>query len=150
MHGSGGARRRLGQNFLIDRDAVRRIVELLDLRVGEAVFEIGPGRGALTGALIEAAGRVVPRCPRASLSFLLAEQLVVQIEQVTEQFRATLPPDDPAPKNANIIAGQVGHRCRDQNARTVGARLPEHRPEPPRHPRAGAGMMSGDADDIRL
>jgi len=38
---------------------VRRIVEALGPRVDETVVEIGPGRGALTGRLVEAAGRVV-------------------------------------------------------------------------------------------
>jgi 16S rRNA (adenine1518-N6/adenine1519-N6)-dimethyltransferase len=52
------AGRRLGQNFLIDGTAVARIVEALAPLPGEAVLEIGPGRGALTGALIEAAGRI--------------------------------------------------------------------------------------------
>ena len=56
---SGAARgKRLGQNFLVDRTAVERIVELLGPRPGEAVLEIGPGRGALTAPLISAAGRI--------------------------------------------------------------------------------------------
>ncbi|MFM8550887.1 MAG: 16S rRNA (adenine(1518)-N(6)/adenine(1519)-N(6))-dimethyltransferase RsmA [Nitrospiraceae bacterium] len=51
--------KRLGQNFLIDPNIVRKIVALADLRPGETVFEIGPGRGSLTGALCAAAKRVV-------------------------------------------------------------------------------------------
>jgi 16S rRNA (adenine1518-N6/adenine1519-N6)-dimethyltransferase len=54
----GPARRRFGQNFLTDPGAVRRIVSALDPRPGEAVLEIGPGRGALTGALVDAAGLI--------------------------------------------------------------------------------------------
>jgi 16S rRNA (adenine1518-N6/adenine1519-N6)-dimethyltransferase len=46
-------RRRLSQNFLVDRGAVSRIVAALDPRPGEALLEIGPGRGALTAALVE-------------------------------------------------------------------------------------------------
>jgi 16S rRNA (adenine1518-N6/adenine1519-N6)-dimethyltransferase len=53
-----GAGRRLGQNFLVDSGAAGRIVAALEPRRGEAVLEIGPGRGALTAALVEAAGRV--------------------------------------------------------------------------------------------
>ena len=52
-------RRRLGQNFLVDRAAIARIVEALDPGPRDAVVEIGPGHGALTGPLIERAGRVV-------------------------------------------------------------------------------------------
>jgi len=46
------ARRDLGQNFLVDRRSIGRIVEALDPRPGEPVLEIGPGRGALTGVLV--------------------------------------------------------------------------------------------------
>src|SRR5262245_5811684 len=51
-------RRRFGQNFLVDARAVERIVGALDPRPGEGVVEIGPGRGALTGALAARAGRL--------------------------------------------------------------------------------------------
>jgi 16S rRNA (adenine1518-N6/adenine1519-N6)-dimethyltransferase len=51
------ARPRLGQHFLVDREAVRRIVAALAPRPGEALLEIGPGRGALTAPLLDAAGR---------------------------------------------------------------------------------------------
>ena len=47
------ARRRFGQNFLVSRAAIARIVDALDPRHGESVVEIGPGRGALTAALLE-------------------------------------------------------------------------------------------------
>lgn len=42
------AKKRLGQNFLVDDDMARRIVESLNLQAGDNVVEIGPGRGALT------------------------------------------------------------------------------------------------------
>jgi 16S rRNA (adenine1518-N6/adenine1519-N6)-dimethyltransferase len=51
--------KRLGQNFLIDPNIVRKILALADLRPHETVLEIGPGRGALTEALSRAAHRVV-------------------------------------------------------------------------------------------
>jgi 16S rRNA (adenine1518-N6/adenine1519-N6)-dimethyltransferase len=47
------ARRRFGQNFLVSRTAIARIVDALAPRRGESVVEIGPGRGALTAALLE-------------------------------------------------------------------------------------------------
>ena len=50
--------KRLGQNFLIDPNIVRKIVALAELRPGDHVLEIGPGRGILTGALSQSAGRV--------------------------------------------------------------------------------------------
>ncbi|HMI39071.1 MAG TPA: rRNA adenine dimethyltransferase family protein, partial [Nitrospiraceae bacterium] len=50
--------KRLGQNFLIDPNIVRKIVALAELGPGDHVFEIGPGRGILTDALCHVAGRV--------------------------------------------------------------------------------------------
>lgn len=50
--------KRLGQNFLIDPNIVRKIVALAELGPGDHVLEIGPGRGALTEALSRAAGHV--------------------------------------------------------------------------------------------
>jgi len=50
---------KLGQNFLEDASAVERIVAALGDLSGRTVVEIGPGRGALTGALAARAARVV-------------------------------------------------------------------------------------------
>lgn len=53
------AKKRLGQNFLVDESYARRIVAALAPRVGESVLEIGPGRGALTSILVGSGARVV-------------------------------------------------------------------------------------------
>jgi 16S rRNA (adenine1518-N6/adenine1519-N6)-dimethyltransferase len=50
---------KLGQNFLIDRQAARRIVEALGDVSNRTVIEIGPGRGVLTDLLIPRAKRVI-------------------------------------------------------------------------------------------
>lgn len=52
------AKRALGQNFLVDRGAAARIVEAAGAAPELPLLEIGPGRGALTGLLIERAGRI--------------------------------------------------------------------------------------------
>lgn len=49
----------LGQNFLVDRAALQRIVAAADLQADDAVLEVGPGLGALTRLLATEAGRVV-------------------------------------------------------------------------------------------
>jgi 16S rRNA (adenine1518-N6/adenine1519-N6)-dimethyltransferase len=49
------AKRSLGQNFLVDANLQRKIVESLGAGLEDEVLEIGPGRGALTRHL---AGRV--------------------------------------------------------------------------------------------
>lgn len=50
--------KRLGQNFLIDPNIVRKIIALAELGPSDHVLEIGPGRGILTETLCHAAGRV--------------------------------------------------------------------------------------------
>lgn len=50
---------RLGQNFLRDAQAVERIVRALGDISERTVIEIGPGRGAITGALAARARKVV-------------------------------------------------------------------------------------------
>jgi 16S rRNA (adenine1518-N6/adenine1519-N6)-dimethyltransferase len=50
--------KRLGQNFLIDPNIVRKIVALAELTPTDTVLEIGPGRGILTDALCGVTGHV--------------------------------------------------------------------------------------------
>lgn len=52
-------RRRFGQNFLTDRQALARIAGALQLDGHETVVEIGPGKGALTDLLIGSCKRLV-------------------------------------------------------------------------------------------
>jgi len=52
-------RKRFGQNFLVDRNIAGRIVETAEVRSGEGIVEIGPGRGAITGGLLDAGGEIV-------------------------------------------------------------------------------------------
>ena len=51
-------RKRFGQHFLADPHYVSRIADAVDLQPGDNVVEIGPGLGALTGALVERAQRI--------------------------------------------------------------------------------------------
>ncbi|HXR56216.1 MAG TPA: 16S rRNA (adenine(1518)-N(6)/adenine(1519)-N(6))-dimethyltransferase RsmA [Casimicrobiaceae bacterium] len=57
MHGHR-PRKRFGQNFLADAHYAEKIVDAVDPNAGDNVVEIGPGLAALTGALIERAGRI--------------------------------------------------------------------------------------------
>ena len=50
------ARKRFGQNFLVDQSIINRIVESIDPRAGQHIVEIGPGQAALTRKLIAALG----------------------------------------------------------------------------------------------
>ncbi len=51
-------KRFLGQNFLVDGNIVRKSLALADVQPGEAVVEVGPGLGTLTGALLAAGAAV--------------------------------------------------------------------------------------------
>jgi 16S rRNA (adenine1518-N6/adenine1519-N6)-dimethyltransferase len=52
------ARKRFGQHFLTDRAVIDGIVNAIDPRPGDALIEIGPGLGAMTGELARRAGRL--------------------------------------------------------------------------------------------
>ena len=52
------AKKKLGQNFLIDEVALNRIIELINPRNEDHFLEIGPGRGALTKRLSDKAKRL--------------------------------------------------------------------------------------------
>jgi len=51
--------KRLGQNFLIDRGAIKKIIKTTNLTPQDIVLEIGPGIGTLTQELAKKARRVI-------------------------------------------------------------------------------------------
>ena len=78
-----GKRPKLGQNFLADQGAARRIVEALGDLAQKTVVEIGPGRGVLTALLAQRAQRVMAieldRVLGAQLRFQFTRQPNVEI-----------------------------------------------------------------------
>jgi 16S rRNA (adenine1518-N6/adenine1519-N6)-dimethyltransferase len=54
--GAHRARKRFGQNFLVDQSIINRIVASIDPQPGQHIVEIGPGQAALTRKLIAALG----------------------------------------------------------------------------------------------
>ena len=48
-----GMRKKLGQNFLINPSTRKNLIDALDLKGDETVFEVGPGLGAMTVMLLE-------------------------------------------------------------------------------------------------
>jgi len=52
-------RRRFGQNFLIDKNLMGKLLDLADLRDDQTILEVGAGTGSLTQELLSRAGRVV-------------------------------------------------------------------------------------------
>lgn len=54
-----GASKALGQNFILDEQLLDRIAKIPGRLDGAAVYEVGPGPGGLTRALLRAGARVV-------------------------------------------------------------------------------------------
>ena len=53
------ASKALGQNFLLDEQLLDRIARVPGALAGERVYEVGPGPGGLTRALLDAGAKVV-------------------------------------------------------------------------------------------
>lgn len=51
--------KRLGQNFLIDRGIIKKIIEAAELSLEDIILEIGPGLGNLTKELAKKAKKVI-------------------------------------------------------------------------------------------
>ncbi len=49
----------LGQNFLVDEDALAKIIEAAELQPSDTVLEVGPGLGVLTGELAPRVGKLI-------------------------------------------------------------------------------------------
>ncbi|MEI7658244.1 MAG: 16S rRNA (adenine(1518)-N(6)/adenine(1519)-N(6))-dimethyltransferase RsmA [Phycisphaerae bacterium] len=52
-------RKALGQNFLVDHNLIRKLVDASGVKAGETVLEIGPGTGTMTEELLDRGCRVV-------------------------------------------------------------------------------------------
>lgn len=87
--------KRLGQNFVIDPNTVRRIVTLAGIGPDDVVLEVGPGLGSLTLALLETGARVeaveidarlADRLPRTVAQFApdAVERLTVRCEDAVD------------------------------------------------------------------
>jgi 16S rRNA (adenine1518-N6/adenine1519-N6)-dimethyltransferase len=68
--------RGMGQNFLLDAQALQSIVGAADLQPNDYVVEVGPGFGVLTWELTQTAGRVIS----VELDKRLAERLQHEFE----------------------------------------------------------------------
>ncbi|MBX3379416.1 MAG: 16S rRNA (adenine(1518)-N(6)/adenine(1519)-N(6))-dimethyltransferase [Phycisphaeraceae bacterium] len=69
----------LGQNFLVDHNLIRKLVDFSGVQPGEFVLEIGPGTGVLTEELLSRGVRVVACELDNGLHSLLLDRLAPQI-----------------------------------------------------------------------
>ena len=65
----------LGQNFLVNDDVIRKIIELADVQPVDHILEVGPGIGTLTAALLPRAAHVTAIEKDADLPAVLADTL---------------------------------------------------------------------------
>ncbi len=76
------AKPKLGQNFLHDAGAIRRIVAALGDIADETVVEIGSGNGAITGVLAHRAARLI--------AIELDRELAVRLRAVVDSERVSI------------------------------------------------------------
>lgn len=106
-HQSFHPSKRFGQNFLTDQRVIQRIVAALQPAADETIVEIGPGKGALTAALLEKSGRLVAiefdrnLIPLLTASFGLKENFkLVEDDALVTDFCALIRPAT----NARLVA----------------------------------------------
>lgn len=75
-------RHRLGQNFLVSDDVIGRILSLAELAPEDVVYEVGPGIGTLTVALLPRVARVVAVEADRSLPQVLARTCAQDSEKL--------------------------------------------------------------------
>lgn len=100
--------KKLGQNFVIDANTVRRIVKTAGVVAGETVVEVGPGLGSLTLGLLETGAAVVA----VEIDRRLATQLPLTVGLMqpsanltvitADALRILSLPDDPTVLVANL------------------------------------------------
>ena len=95
-----------GQHFLIDHNIQRKILDLAEIRTGEHVIEIGPGRGILTKGLLDRGANVTAieidpylidqvrkEIPDPRLDLVLGDALRYPYEEISGRYKvvANLP-----------------------------------------------------------
>lgn len=80
------AKHSLGQNFLVDRGSLEKIIDAAELKAEDFVIEVGPGTGALTLELVKNVGGVVAIEKDEQLASLLISNLKFLI---SNQFQIT-------------------------------------------------------------
>ena len=73
----------LGQNFLVNDDIIRKIIELSDVQPTDHILEVGPGIGTLTAALLRFSGHVTSIEFDTDLPAVLADTLSPWHERFT-------------------------------------------------------------------
>lgn len=101
--------KKLGQNFVVDANTVRKIVQVAQVSPGERVVEVGPGLGSLTLAILEAGAsvtaveidhRLAERLPVTAAAHGVADDALTVVD--ADALRVTELPGDPTVLVANL------------------------------------------------
>ena len=93
----------LGQNFLLDLNLLDRIVRSIGLKPGDRVYEVGPGPGGLTRALLKTGAQVIA-VERDQRALPILERLVAASDGAL-----TLIHGDAMAVNPRELAGEGAH-----------------------------------------
>jgi len=114
------AKKSFGQNFLTDKNIVRKIVEKAGVVSGDLILEIGPGQGSLTQALLDASARVIAVEADEDLIAPLKEKFGDKINLIHSDILATTTWD----MIRDIIVGVNGHSPLRYESYSVVANIP--------------------------
>jgi 16S rRNA (adenine1518-N6/adenine1519-N6)-dimethyltransferase len=120
-HTQIAAKKKLGQNFLTDRNITRKIVQESGISATDRVVEIGPGFGALSAAILE----VCPSFTAVERDHELAGFIRREFPQITliEDDFLRVPLDEIAPGEPLAVLGNIPYSI----TTPIFFRLLEHR-----------------------
>ncbi|MES2409181.1 MAG: 16S rRNA (adenine(1518)-N(6)/adenine(1519)-N(6))-dimethyltransferase RsmA, partial [Patescibacteria group bacterium] len=97
------AKKSLGQNFLKSGSALRAIIVAGDIKPGDTILEIGPGKGALTSKILETGAKVIA----VEKDRELIPYLEVKFAKEIESKQLTLIEEDILELSAKQILGNI-------------------------------------------
>ncbi len=101
--------KKLGQNFVVDANTVRKIVHVAKVEPGDRVVEVGPGLGSLTLAILEAGAtvtaveidhRLAERLPATAAAHGVSDGALTVVD--ADALRVTELPGEPTVLVANL------------------------------------------------
>ena len=100
------ANKTLGQNFLLDEQLLDRIAAVPGNLAGKSVYEVGPGPGGLTRALLRAGAQVnvVERDRRCLPALAELEQAFPGQLRLIEGDALSIPVEDVMPQDGHIVS----------------------------------------------